>query len=353
MEKKMNRRELFKASAAAGAVVIAGDLLKGGSPVAYGSVKIPEAEKIIVTVITDNYFDLLRPDEKIAKRHRVPPTTSILSSGIHAEHGLAYHIETIINGKSHSCLFDFGMDSQGVMKNMGLLKIDFAKLEALALSHDHVDHQAALVEFLKSKKAEIPRGIPFYVGEQFFVGTYYKLPNGNVISLLALRREEIEELGLVKIVEIKTPTPIVPGAYLTGRIEQVTDYEKIPPVFVAKRGEQFVQEDFIGEQAIVLNAKGKGLVVLSGCAHRGIVNAVKYAQKMTGIQKVHAVMGGFHLIGAKPEIIQKTITDIKTTAPEYIVPTHCTGFEAIVAFAREMPDQFILNTAGTRYIISL
>jgi len=112
------------------------------------------------------------------------------------------------------------------------------------------------------------------------------------------------------------------------------------------------QEYFIGEQAVVLNAKGKGLVVLSGCAHRGIVNTVKHAQKMTGVEKVQAVIGGYHLIGVKPGIIQRTIADIKTIAPEYIVATHCTGFEAISAFAREMPDQFILNTAGTRYIFS-
>jgi 7,8-dihydropterin-6-yl-methyl-4-(beta-D-ribofuranosyl)aminobenzene 5'-phosphate synthase len=122
---------------------------------------------------------------------------------------------------------------------------------------------------------------------------------------------------------------------------------------VAKRGNEFVQETFPGEQAVILNAKGKGLVVLSGCAHRGIVNTVKHAQKMTGIERVHAVMGGFHLTGAKPELIQRTIADIKAINPEYIVPTHCTGFEAISAFAKEMPDQFILNTAGTKYIITV
>ena len=124
------------------------------------------------------------------------------------------------------------------------------------------------------------------------------------------------------------------------------------PTFVAKKGNEFVQETFIGEQAVILNAKGKGLVVLSGCAHRGIVNTVKHAQKMTGIEKVYAVMGGFHLTGAKPELIQKTIADIKAINPQYIVPTHCTGFQAMSAFAREMPDQFILNTAGTKYTIA-
>jgi 7,8-dihydropterin-6-yl-methyl-4-(beta-D-ribofuranosyl)aminobenzene 5'-phosphate synthase len=349
MEKGMNRREFLKATAATGTVLLAGNFLQGVSW-AQGAVKIPESEKIVITVITDNYADLLRPDYKIAKRH--VGTTSVLEGVLHAEHGLAYQIETVVNGESHSCLFDFASDPQGVMRNMKLLKIDFSKVEALGLSHDHFDHQATVVEILKAKKGEFRKGITFYVGEQFFVGTYFRMPNGSIVSLLALKREDIEELGFVKIVEIKEPTPIIPGAYLPGKIEQVTDYEKIPPFFVAKRGNEFVQETFIGEQAVILNAKGKGLVVLSGCAHRGIVNTVKHAQKMTGIEKVYAVMGGFHLTGAKPELIQKTIADIKAVNPEYIVPTHCTGYEAISAFARDMPDQFILNTAGTKYTIA-
>jgi 7,8-dihydropterin-6-yl-methyl-4-(beta-D-ribofuranosyl)aminobenzene 5'-phosphate synthase len=348
MEKGMNRREFLKATAATGAVLLSGDLLRGTS-MAQGVVKIPESETIVITVITDNLADLTRPDYKIAKRPVA--TNSILEAALHAEHGLAYLIETAVKGESHSCLFDFATDFQGVMRNMKLLKVNFAKIEALGLSHDHFDHQATLVEILKARKGEFRKGIPFYVGEQFFVGTYSQR-RGSIASLLALKREDIEGLGFVKIVEVRDPTAIIPGAYLPGKIEQVTDYEKIPPNFVAKRGNEFIQETFPGEQAVILNAKGKGLVVLSGCAHRGIVNTVKHAQKMTGIEKIHAVMGGFHLTGAKPELIQKTIADIKAINPEYIVPTHCTGFEAISAFAKEMPDQFILNTAGTKYTIT-
>jgi 7,8-dihydropterin-6-yl-methyl-4-(beta-D-ribofuranosyl)aminobenzene 5'-phosphate synthase len=169
---------------------------------------------------------------------------------------------------------------------------------------------------------------------------------------LALKKEDIEGLGFVKIIEVKEPTPIIPGAYFPGRVEQVTDYENVAPNFVAKKGTDFVQETFIGEQAVILNVKGKGLVVVSSCAHRGIVNTIKQAQRMTGIEKVHAVIGGFHLTGTTPDRIQKTIADIKAINPEYIVPTHCTGFQAISAFAREMPDRFILNTAGTKYTIT-
>jgi 7,8-dihydropterin-6-yl-methyl-4-(beta-D-ribofuranosyl)aminobenzene 5'-phosphate synthase len=103
---------------------------------------------------------------------------------------------------------------------------------------------------------------------------------------------------------------------------------------------------------MVFNVKGKGLIVLSGCAHRGIVNTVKHIQKMAGVEKVYAVVGGFHLVNAKPEIIEKTIADMKAINPTYVVPAHCTGFEASVMFARAMPDQFILNTAGTTYTFS-
>jgi 7,8-dihydropterin-6-yl-methyl-4-(beta-D-ribofuranosyl)aminobenzene 5'-phosphate synthase len=349
MENEMNRRELLKGATAWVAASLMPDIL-GDRAMAQERVKIPEAEKIVITVIIDNLADALRPDDKIARRH--VGRNSVLEGLLHAEHGLAYHVETVVNAQSHSFLFDFAADFQGLRKNMELLGLDLRRIEALALSHDHLDHQAALMELLKAKRTDIPHGTPFYVGERFFTGTYMRRPDGHVASLLALKREDIEGLDLLRIVEVKTPTPIVPGAYLSGSIGRFTDYEQVPPVFVAKRGEQFVQEDFKGEQAIVLNVKGKGLVVLSGCAHRGIINTVMHAQRIAGIDKIHAIIGGFHLTGAKPEVIQRTIADIKAIRPDYIVPTHCTGFEAIAMFAREMPDQFILNTAGTRYIMS-
>ena len=110
------------------------------------------------------------------------------------------------------------------------------------------------------------------------------------------------------------------------------------------------EPDFRGEQAVFFKVKSKGLVVLSGCAHAGIVNTVKLSEKVSGTDQLHAVMGGFHLINAKPEIIEQTVADIKAMKPDPIVPTHCTGFEAIVSFAKAIPAEFTLNTAGTQYI---
>jgi 7,8-dihydropterin-6-yl-methyl-4-(beta-D-ribofuranosyl)aminobenzene 5'-phosphate synthase len=233
------------------------------------------------------------------------------------------------------------------------LKIDSEKLEALALSHGHRDHCGGLVELLKSRREKIPKGIPLYVGEEAFAERGRgKGPDDIRVDHRPPKKEDIEGLGFVKVVEIKDPTPIVSGVCLTGRIEKVTDYEKVDPGRWIKRGDKFEQDNFIGEQSVVLNLKGKGLVVLTGCAHVGVVNTVKHAQRMTGVRRVHAIMGGFHLTGANEELIQRTVADIKAMAPEYIMPMHCTGFEAMGAFAKEMPDQFILNTVGSRYIMS-
>ncbi len=349
----MNRREFLKTSAATGAVLMAGDVLKGGATVAYGSVKIPEVEKLVITVITDNYYDTLRWHEKIARRSAsvVPGVT------IHSEHGLTYYIESVMNGKTNTLMFDFGWDFNGVTRNIELLNLDLGRLDALVLSHGHLDHFGNLIQILKYNRAKIHKGIPLYVGEEAYARRYVNLPvdrydPGGFHDLGQLNKDEIDSLGIVKMIEVKDPTPVVPGAYLTGNIERVTEYEKGSPILFIKRGDKRELDLFMGEQSLVFNVKGKGLVVASACAHSGIVNTVKHAQKMTGIDKVHAVIGGFHLIGAPMPKIQKTIADIKAINPDYIIPGHCAGWEAITGFEREMPKQFVLNMAGTRYVIT-
>ena len=343
MTKEMDRREFMKYSMAAGALLVAGEGSKSGV-MAQGTPRVTEVDKLTVWVLTDNYYDALRPDAKITKRYRVGPGRSI-----HAEHGLAYYLETVVDGKVSACMFDFGLDPVGVMNNIAMLGLDIGRANAFSLSHGHFDHWMGAVNIVKQNRSRIVAGTPFYVGEEAFLRRYSLRPGQSQPDDLGqLRKEDIEGLGL-KVLEVKTPLQIIPGTYVTGNIERVTTYEKVPPSLLIKRSEKPEPDDFRGEQALFFNVKGKGLVVLSGCAHTGIVNTVKHAQKSTGIDKIHAVMGGFHLINAKPEVIQNTVADIKAMKPDYIVPAHCTGFETIVAFSREMPDEFILNTAGTQY----
>ena len=101
----------------------------------------------------------------------------------------------------------------------------------------------------------------------------------------------------------------------------------------------------------MINLKDKGLVVLSGCAHSGIVNTVSYAREFTGVDTVYAVMGGFHLARAKDDEIDQTIAFIKSLKPAYVIPSHCTGFRAVSRFAQEMPDEFIEGVVGTTYML--
>ena len=305
---------------------------------------ITEVDIVIVWVITDNYYDALRPDTEIATRYRTVPGKSI-----HAEHGLAYYIETIVKGQKSACMFDFGLDSFGVMNNIELLGLDIGRVDAFGLSHGHFDHWMSALSILKKNKNRIPKDTPFYVGQEVFARRYSVPPgNANLLDLGQLQKEDIEDLGL-RVVEVSDPFEIIPGAYLTGNIEQVTEYEKVPSNLLIKRGDKPEQDDFHGEQALFFHVRGRGLVVVSGCAHTGIVNTVRQAQKVSGIEKIHAVLGGLHLVNAQPEVIQRTINDIKSLKPDYVVPTHCTGFEAVVAFWREMPNEFNLNTAGTKY----
>jgi len=283
------------ASAAAGATLAAGTILKGGPSVAYASVKIPEIEKLTITVITDNYYDCLRWPDKIAQRS----TVIIPGLALHAEHGLIYYIETVLNGKTSTFMFDFGWDFQGVSRNLELLDIDLSKLDALGVSHGHLDHFGNLIMLLKSHKARIKNGIPLFVGGETFCRRYVKLPpvykgpTAGLSDLGQLNRDELEGTKMVKVIEIKEPTPIVPGAYLTGDIERVTDYEKGSPILLIKRGNKIENDLFPGEQSVVFNVKGKGLVVLSSCAHAGIVNTVKHAQKNDGNRQASRGNGRF------------------------------------------------------------
>ncbi len=343
MNNGVSRREFLKYSLAAGALLAAGEGILNNAE-AQAARGVTEVDKLIVWVLTDNYYDTARADVKNTKRYR-----SKSGESIHAEHGIAFYVETLVAGKASKCMYDFGSNPVGVMNNLELLGIEVSKSNAFSLSHGHWDHYTSAVGILKQNQSLLAPGIPFYVGEEAFARRYSLRPGAvKPVDHGQLQQADLEALGL-KVVEVTTPIEIVTGAYLSGNIERVTAYEKVPEMFLIKRGEKLEPDTFPGEQALFFKVKGKGLVVLSGCAHAGIVNTVKQAQKIAGTDKIHAIMGGFHLVNAKPEIIQSTVADIKAMRPDLIVPAHCTGFEAMVAFSQEMPGAFVLNTAGTQY----
>ena len=308
------------------------------------SAPVRAVDRVTILVLADNYYTSLQPGGPNHQRFYLEPGRSI-----HAEHGESFFLETETGGRTSAALFDFGVDGGGVLNNIRLLGVDLGRVEALGLSHGHFDHFLGLAAIMEALPGRVAPGTPFYAGEEAYAQRYSRRPGQAAPTDLGrLRREDVLALGLTPV-EVREPTEIMPGAYLTGSIPRVTEYEKPSSTLHIRRGETLEPDDFPGEQALFFLVRDKGLVVISGCAHAGIVNTVLRARAIAGTDRVHAVLGGFHLDGAQPALIERTVADLAAMDPDFVVPMHCTGFAATAALRQALGERFILSTAGTRY----
>jgi len=170
------------------------------------------------------------------------------------------------------------------------------------------------------------------------------------IDLPSLDEQSIMKTG-AEIIKSRGPSTLASGLIMvTGEVERTTPFEKGFPTMEAKINGNWVVDPFNDDQAIIVNLKGKGLVIVGGCSHAGIINTIRYAKNITNIDKVYAVLGGFHLTGPLFEpIIGVTIDEMVKINPDYVVPMHCTGWNAVNQFKEKMPKQVIINTVGTCY----
>ena len=313
--------------------------------------ELKEVDSIEVTTLMDNYVDVLLRNSPGVTRPPLAITGTIPTDALLAEHGLSLMITVKKDEKSHCILFDCGYTKIGVPHNMEMLGVDPRQIEAIALSHGHMDHTGALYPIAKS----LGKSTPIILHPDAFISPrFFGLDDGRkLVFPQTLIREEIENAGL-KIVEKRSPSLLVDSMIaVTGEVERVTEFEKGLPNASMKRNGKIEPDMILDDQALVTKVKEKGLVVISGCSHAGIINTVFYAKKITGIDKIHAVMGGFHLSGPIFEpIIEKTIIEFKKIKPEVIIPMHCTGWEAIKRFSEEFPSSFALNSVGTRVTFS-
>jgi 7,8-dihydropterin-6-yl-methyl-4-(beta-D-ribofuranosyl)aminobenzene 5'-phosphate synthase len=214
-----------------------------------------------------------------------------------------------------------------------------------------MDHTGSLYGILE----KIPGTIPLVLHpDAFQYPRYTRTPDGSKrLFPQTLIRKDLEQKN-IEIVESKTPITIADDMIMvTGEVERTTPFEKgMPNALVEKDGE-LVFDPFIDDQAIVLKLNDKGLVVISGCAHAGIVNTLMFAQKTTGEQKIHAVLGGFHLSGPFFEKFHDpTVDALKKIDPDVLMPMHCTGWKAIHRFQKEFPESFVLNSVGSKVMLS-
>ncbi|HEX3002342.1 MAG TPA: MBL fold metallo-hydrolase, partial [Methanoregula sp.] len=247
----------------------------------------------------------------------------------------------------HIILMDAGLSADCLPWNARQMGISLAGIEAIVLSHGHYDHTGALGTVVSGAG----RQVPLIVHPDAFRFRKLNIPGQGVFDQPVPDAVALKKAG-ADIKMRSEPSALAAGHLLvTGEIERKTAFEKGMPGAEIGREGTWTPDIIRDDQALVMDVNGKGLVVLSGCAHAGIINTVEYAKKITGIDHVHAVLGGFHLSGKTYEqVVFPTIEAMKTINPEYLVPMHCTGWSTISRFMAAMPGKCILNTVGTTYV---
>jgi 7,8-dihydropterin-6-yl-methyl-4-(beta-D-ribofuranosyl)aminobenzene 5'-phosphate synthase len=297
-----------------------------------------------VTILVDNYIDmLLSQGSEVLRRPAVPPPNSFL-----AEHGFSCLIKASAGTEEHTVLMDVGTSGTCLLHNADLLKIDLTKVESVIISHGHFDHFWALQKVI----GRFRKGIPLILHPEAFLQRRINIPAlGVQRELPPLDENILKEVG-VELKKVREDSTLASGLILVlGEVERETSFEKGFPGAEAKIDGRWVADPFRDDRGVVVKVKDKGLIIVGGCSHAGIINTVKHAQKVTRTNKIHAVLGGFHLTGPMFEpIIEPTIEEMKKVDPTFVIPMHCTGWKAINQFAEKMPSQFLMNSVGTTYV---
>ena len=316
-----------------------------------GDFRLKALDKIEVITLQDNYIDLTAMDNNEIITRAGAVEDGEIRKSVLAEHGFSAILKTTRGDRVRTMLFDFGFSSEGAACNAKVLGLDMGQVEALALSHGHSDHTGGfekLVEMIGRKDLE------FVVHPSVFrTPRYLKYGDDVRIYFPRFDRDACLRTG-VKLVETREPYPLLDGDVLfLGEIKRQTDFEQGFPLAHYQDGGIEMQDPIEDDTSVVLHLKDRGLVIISGCAHSGIVNTVYHAREVTGIDAVHAIVGGFHLSGPLFEpIIEITAAALEEIAPSYIVPAHCTGRKAINYMENLMPYQFIMNMSGTKLTFS-
>lgn len=309
-------------------------------------------EKIVVTTIIEGYVDMLLGNEEKAtrpsmKHHFDPRTKNPI-----AENGLSLLLEIYEKDTKYTILFDAGQ-TPGIIKNNFLaMNVDPTQIDHVVISHGHPDHYGGLVGVLDS----IGHPVPVVMHPDSFYPRYIVAASGQVIPFYNHDLIDIKKHENMCLVEVTNPMDVGPGTVISGVVSKGVEFE--PPKAQSGKGSRLYQvkdhmwqeDETLDDLCLAINLKDKGLVVITGCAHTGVINSIKHMQKVTGVEKVYAVIGGFHLgfPGVADENILKTVDEIKKLNPKIVSPMHCSGFKTMCAFQREMPEAFLLNTVGTR-----
>jgi 7,8-dihydropterin-6-yl-methyl-4-(beta-D-ribofuranosyl)aminobenzene 5'-phosphate synthase len=312
------------------------------------TITLPQVDELRLTVVMDNTIDVLMAGTEVARRLPLRPD-AFERRVPRAEHGFSVLLEVRRGAARGTVLFDTGVSRDGILHNADLMEIDLRDIRAIVLSHGHADHTLGLAGLLERLG---PRGLPLVVHPEAYLERKLVLPTDVEVQIPPPRKADLRRAG-VEVIEEVGPSLVVGDMVLvSGEVSRTTPFETGFPIHWAKRDGTWQPDPLIrDDQCAIINLGGRGLVVVTGCGHAGIVNTIRHAQELTGVQQVHAVVGGFHLTGGFFEqLIPQTVTALQAIDPRYLVPGHCTGWSAAFQLAQAMPEAYLPNSVGTTYV---
>ncbi len=324
----------------------------------------PVVDSLSVRVVVDSRHELFLP--KMEHPHVAIENVGIVPgrhmTTLAGEWGLSLHLDSRAGGARAEYLLDFGYTPEILNRNFGFLDIEPGRLNGLILSHGHRDHYGGLDGFVDRHRSAMRDDMQLYVGaeEAFHVRWVPAGPPGpgGESDMLYWGAPDRDSLVERAVAPVCCPAPrALEGPFTTGYIErdsfeEVTGGSKIEVYdhfSEAERRGELVFDSHPEEHATCYLVRGRGLVVISSCGHAGIVNSVRTAMSVAGTDRLHAVIGGFHLGLAKPDYIEFTIDELEKMAPDAVIPMHCSGEPFIEAMRRRMPDRLVRSYLGSRF----
>ena len=368
MPRSLDRRDFLLMTSAA----VAAQWGFAAPTAANAAMTVPVVDRLSIKVLTDSSYDTPRASaSRWVKVRRVGLSAAgDYRKTLHNVWGLALALESQVQTETANLLLDFGYTTDALVNNLEIMGVDLAKVQGLILSHGHFDHYGGLIGLLQKYRSRLPAELPLYAGgeDNFCRRVIAGSAPGQFAEWGVLDRRELARAN-VRVVLCPEPTVIAGQAFTTGVIERKSfervfqntfvDYSMKDgvgcdiPAAAEKAAGKPVPDQHLNEHATCYHLKDRGLVVISSCGHSGIVNATRQAMKVAGIDRVHAILGGFHLFPADDDYLRQTVVELKAINPDVLIPMHCSGPGLAAALRNQMPDQFVPSTNGTEYVFGV